>query len=286
MTITRAGELAPPGRSDVGIGHWVGAGWLRCGWDDARVSTRVQEAFSETLREAARELEATDAPLKEKHLAAVYRRALYARLRAAETGCAVDAAEHSVELKEWPGVGPVDLVVRTPIGDPLVFVEFKWGQGVLYNCVWDLAKMAVTVARGAAHRACLVAGAPDSDWADALGSELFETGAWTAADLLSRYRQHWEFWRTAVKTRPVLLPVEIQTANPAREALRVAGESWSLRAIDVDASPEDWLDVESGIKASRWVSHFTWEAGDVELLDPAEAEGILKEIDPGPRPPL
>jgi hypothetical protein len=45
--------------------------------------------------------------------------------------------------------------------------------------------------------------------------------------------------------------------------------------VEVAASPEDWVDVSSGIRVSRWLTHFTWQPGDLDFLTPAEAEAIL-----------
>jgi hypothetical protein len=89
--------------------------------------------------------------------------------------------------------------------------------------------MAVAVARGSAHKAYLVAGAPDSKWENALGSELFTSGEWSAGDLLERYRNHWDFWKEDVKTHPLALPHLIRTSAVASELLEISGESWSLR---------------------------------------------------------
>lgn len=68
------------------------------------------------------------------------------------------------------------------------------------------------------------------------------------------------------------------------EPLKGDGIPWNIRAVEVRASPEDWLDVGSGIKVSRWITHFTWHPGDVEFLTPEEAEKILGRdaIEPHP----
>ena len=49
--------------------------------------------------------------------------------------------------------GPVDLSLLDGDGSPAAFLELKWGAGTFNNCVWDLAKMAVVVARGLTPRA-------------------------------------------------------------------------------------------------------------------------------------
>jgi hypothetical protein len=77
-----------------------------------------------------------------------------------------------VKLADWPKVGPVDVAVMN--GDAVTALfELKWGAGNLYNCVWDLEKVAVALASGVAYRGFLVAGAPSQDWNTARGAELF-----------------------------------------------------------------------------------------------------------------
>jgi hypothetical protein len=106
----------------------------------------------------------------------------------------------SINVPDWPGVGPVDLSLLNADGSPAAFLELKWGAGTLYNCVWDLPKMAVALARGLAPCAYLVAGAPAAEWEGGEGSELFGSADWAASELLTRYAHLWKFWRKEVKT--------------------------------------------------------------------------------------
>lgn len=78
-----------------------------------------------------------------------------------------------------------------------------------------------------------------------------------------------------MKTRPRAIPTAIDTNLVSVELLVIGGEPWSLRTVEVKASPEDWLDIESGIMLSRWRTHFTWKVGDVDFLTEAEAREIL-----------
>lgn len=244
----------------------IGDNWL--------VPSRVELAVASALRDAAEQVTGSPA-LSEKQFRSCLREKLSSRLEQSQTACEVDEQEFAVSLKEWPGVGRVDLLIRDPLGDPYICLELKCGRGTLYNCAWDLAKTGVIVARGLAHRAYLVAAAPETDWHIEQGRELFETGQRTGKSLIDDYRKYWEFWKTEVKTRPKAIPTAIETTLVSDELLAIGGEPWILRTVEVKASPEDWLDIESGITLSRWRTHFTWKVGDVDFLTEAEAQEIL-----------
>jgi hypothetical protein len=81
------------------------------------------------------------------------------------------------------GGRPLDLSLLEGDGSPAAILELKWGAGKLYNCVWDLPKMAVALARRLAPRAYLVAGAPAADWDGGEGGELFGSATWAASEL-------------------------------------------------------------------------------------------------------
>jgi hypothetical protein len=148
-----------------------------------------------------------------------------------------------VRFAEWPGVGPVDVALIDDQGAAAAFLELKWGSGTLYNCVWDLPKMAVAVARQHSPRAYLVAGAPATEWENGDGSELFGTGEHSVAGLLVRYRKHWDFWKRDVKTHPVSLPAWIETRSVAAVEMQVRDHEWSLRGVEVSVAGSEWLDV-------------------------------------------
>ena len=144
---------------------------------------------------------------------------------------------HPVDFAEWqPKIGPVDVVVvaKDVLPSP-AFLELKWGEGTLYNCVWDAAKMAVAVADGHAARAFLVAGAPESDWTTPVadGAELFDGGTWPAPYLLATYAKWWKKWRVEVKTRPQSIPSQLETAVVASAQMVIADTPWRLRAVEV-----------------------------------------------------
>lgn len=134
--------------------------------------------LSDALKHVAVELEqlAQERKPTEADLQVALGRKLQAA--AAESGKSVVVSEQErLSLDGWPGVGPVDLTIR--LGEDSVaaaFVELKWGGGTLWNCVWDVAKLALAVRQGAARSGYLVAGAPTSEWEKPVrGAELFES---------------------------------------------------------------------------------------------------------------
>jgi hypothetical protein len=151
-----------------------------------------------------------------------------------------------VKFEEWPGVGPVDVALLGGDAQPTAFVELKWGSGNLYNCVWDLAKMGVAVARAHAPGAYLVAGAPGDEWRSAQGCELFESQTWNVPDLMTGYAKHWSFWKRDVKTHPLSLPATIETQAIATAATNVRGDAWELRCAAVVAEESGWIGVPDG----------------------------------------
>ncbi len=148
-----------------------------------------------------------------------------------------------VSFAEWPGVGPVDVALLDHQGAPATFLELKWGKGTLYNCIWDLPKMAVAVTRGHSRSAFLIAGAQASDWVDADGAELFDTARRRIFELFETYPKHWQSWKQDVKTHPVLLPTEVETVGVASVPLEVCAEDWQLRCVEVRAAGDEWWNV-------------------------------------------
>ena len=165
-------------------------------------------------------------------------------------------AEGEVDLKGWPGVGRVDLVIDASDGDPS-FVELKFGAGTLYNCAWDATKLALSLGEGATRNAYMVAGAPLSDWsASVLGSEFFggETGApemveWETAQVLERYESEFAFWREDLKTRPRRLPNRFDTTCFISAPMTIEDEPWELRWSAIDLTRTDgWIEIdENGV---------------------------------------
>jgi hypothetical protein len=128
--------------------------------------------------------------------------------------------------------------------EPVALIEAKLGGGSLWNCAWDLAKLAVCSAEGIAPYGALVAAASSWDWdGRARGVELFEPRSWELAAFLRRFAREFAFWRADVANWPRSLPAEWRTFDfePARFSL--AGEPWELRGVAVEAVEPELLRV-------------------------------------------
>jgi hypothetical protein len=146
-----------------GIG--VGLDWLPVGPAlRQQPSALVQAALAHTATAMAALSVALRSMLVERHLEGAFVLAL----NESATALGIDAAastQHRVKFAEWPGVGSVDvaLSIQGPNATTMELFELKWGAGTLYNCVWDLPKMALAVALSQCARAYLIAGAPEDD---------------------------------------------------------------------------------------------------------------------------
>lgn len=142
-----------------------------------------------------------------------------------------------------------------------VFIELKWGAGTLYNCIWDVAKMATCIVSGQCNVAYLIAGAPVGDWQDADGAELFGSGTTALVELYERYSQHWRKWAREVKTHPAFLPQLTCRTAIASAPLRVRATEWELRVVRISRATS----------TSSW-----WAVGPVEAsLGVADRQPVL-----------
>jgi len=213
------------------------------------------EAIAAAVRAAAPAMSALsgslDTDLVESELACVF---VLALRRTAGKPWKV-ATEYRVDFPDWqPTVGSVDVTLADrPTSEPHAFIELKWGAKTLYNCIWDLGKMATAVTGGHVPRSFLVAGAPEADWASAAGREVFHDRSWSTRDLFtSDYLPGWKTWWKQVQTRPQLLPAEMTTREMARAAMTICGSRWSLRVAEVTVTPDrGWVPVPTDCVSVR-----------------------------------
>jgi hypothetical protein len=193
------------------------------------------EALEPALRSAAAMLEsAHDGGVRERELEDALERALESGSGALWAGV---QRQRTVRPASWQGrVGPVDLVAVDGEHEPVVLIEAKLGGSALWNCAWDLAKLAVCSAEGIAPYGALVAAASSVDWeARGRGVELFEPRSWELSAFLRRYAREFSFWREDVANWPRFLPPEWRTFDSEPTRFSLAGEPWELRGIAVDA---------------------------------------------------
>jgi hypothetical protein len=201
----------------------------------ARLMIKVDE---QRRASASHRKHATEADLK----AAVHE-VLGAKAR--RSGLALRATELSISPKDWPRVGPVDVVLTAAgrAGTAEAFVELKWArEDKLWHCAWDLAKAALVSRVGLARRSLLFVGASHRERATRYGGLLRDEDR-TTAQFLRRYAD-------AIKPfcfrddghehprGPYRLPPHFLTAVVAEHPFRLRAEPWTLTLLDVLAPPE------------------------------------------------
>ena len=230
-----------------------------------RIVCAATEATGRAIQSAGASLRS---PFRESEMQRVFVHELRASLATVDLEVAPQEA-FKVVWPVWPGVGPVDVALVEPDGTRRAFLELKWGAGTLYNCIWDLAKMATAVTIPEAATAFLIAGAPDTDWAGADGAECFSSGTHSLVELFEQYPKHWRFWLNDVKTHPAHLPRLVSTTQVAAVPVEVRGEAWTIRCVNVAAAAD----------TGRW-----WTVGPVEeelgIRDrPAPSIGVPEGVD-------
>lgn len=205
----------------------------------------------------------TKSPFREKELQHVLVGALRMAVEATELNV-IPQPNFGVNFADWPGVGPVDVALVEDGRVGWAFLELKWGAGSLYNCIWDLAKMAAAVSGEKCGSAYLIAGAPAGEWAGSDGAEFFSSGTTRLVDLYERYPSHWRKWCKAVETHPRFLPHLIGRTALSAVPVSVGAEEWELRCLRVSPA----------VGSGKW-----WPVAPVE-----KALNICDRPDPDPEP--
>lgn len=173
-----------------------------------------------------------------------------AHLRPAAEAALADAAtelgltvtvkgEHPFQTVDWESRAGVDIGIRGLPQSAPVFCELKWGDGasVLGECVWDLAKMGLAVAKSACSAAVLLAGAPQRRWTQLglEGPELFdadrhELGHVRGPLYLEKY---WAAYAREGLPQPKRLPGAFETLPLRPEPMMLDDKTWELRCVEV-----------------------------------------------------
>ena len=195
----------------------------------------VDHLLEHSLREVAGDLTG----LRERHLSAGVSASLGAVLD-------VNVASNRIPLADWPSLGKsgTDFVAAARPGPARFVGELKWcqrGDDKVYEAIWDLFKMALTLRRPGIERAYLVTGAPASMWPRSFCGDLFDGGTFTVEELCARRfargsrRTAWDWLLEGGYDRyPLRMPAHITTTPVAEPAVvEAAGESWQVRAVAV-----------------------------------------------------
>ena len=191
--------------------------------------------------------------------------------------------QRHLKLESWHGsLGAADIAIEDASGPDLI--EAKWGSAALWNCAWDVAKLATAIAEGAARGGFLVAGASLADWeAGVEGSELFDTEPWSVEDLLHRYGRRFAFWRTDVENCPLKLADRWWVIAHRSAPLQVAGEEYVIRLAEVLVEDAALLPIAYAPQLATWTRGYP--ADEVVEVPPdqgpieADSQERVKSLD-------
>lgn len=203
------------------------------------------ELPEEVVAAAAMQLAKVEGPLLERHLEG----ALEAALGESHTV----HCQHSLKLDGWHGrLGPADIALTEP-GSAPALIECKWGGTALWNCAWDVVKLATAQAEGAATTGYLVAGAPTDTWgSEPEGSGLFQDRDWSLENFLARYARYFAFWREDIQNYPKRLPAAFRTDRAATVPLTQLGVAHEIRVARVTATDRTLLPVAYAPIVAAW----------------------------------
>jgi hypothetical protein len=228
----------------------------------------IPSILSDTNRRAARSLSDREPPIREvPEQQADCHAALVARLSDNPYGLAVRDTQLPVGkmlAPKFPGLGGVDLTIERE-GSPQTLIELKLGTDTLWNCAWDLAKLALALRQGIAERAFMVGGAPVARWdRERQGPELFAPYRWPTEVFLARYRNCFRLWQPP---QPKRLPSELRVEAIDRVEFESGGERWEMRVIEVVDDGVGWVEIGKDL-----VAHLV-PTGDAPIsLAPEESE--------------
>ena len=206
----------------------------------------LQAALRRTAEGMARHAATTPVTAlgEERHLRPAFAAALRGALDEALAGTGAEievAAAHPLGLEDWPS-GAGAAIALTPVasggarGRPAL-IELRWvgAAGSLADGVWDVSRLALAVALGAASAAFLVAGAPARSWRPPSdGLELFERGTLRLEHLRAApYRVRWVRWAQEGRPQPARLPTAVAVQPFATVPMTLAGDSWALRCVRI-----------------------------------------------------
>lgn len=155
-------------------------------------------------------------------------------------------AEARLGVPHWSqNLGGFDFVIVGRDGG-LVAGETKWADGNLYECLWDLLKLASASTMPRISAAVAVYGAPVKHWEQPVAcADLFDGGVFQTAKLLGSYATEWQKNLDGTKVRPDNLPIDFSVEPIAKIRTEVLGKEWEVRAVEV-TSDDAWTWLEDG----------------------------------------
>jgi len=148
-----------------------------------------------------------------------------------------DQGDGRTVLAGW-APGGLDLEISSTDGP--VWAELKWAKryGTLFNCLWDVAKLAAGLREGVAAEGFLVAGAPVAEWErNHPYKEFFRFSTHTGSSLFADHEKSWRGWYEENQdTYPKAIATPISTIPVGQAVGRDAtGEEWAIKVSRIVA---------------------------------------------------
>lgn len=172
--------------------------------------------------------------------------ALKACLHGSSSGLTARETQLSVGkalAEKFPGLGGVDLTIERD-GAPEALIELKLGKDKLWNCAWDLTKLALALRAGIAPRAFMVGAAPISSWKrERQGPDLFRRGRWATEAFMAQYRNCFRLWATS----PARLPSELEVREVHTVSFQSGDEDYEMRVVEVIDDSAGWVGIDDDL---------------------------------------
>jgi hypothetical protein len=122
------------------------------------------------------------------------------------------------------------------VGDDgsLALGETKWADGKLYECLWDIFKLASATTMPRVLAGFAVYGAPVKHWEKPVAcAELFASDSWLTTNVIETHPGAWKKNLGGTNARPTGLPLEFATNLIASYSTDVLGRAWEVRLLEV-----------------------------------------------------
>jgi hypothetical protein len=148
------------------------------------------------------------------------------------------AGSVELQLKHWPEVGPLDLLIDGTTG---VELQFCQSGDALAGIAWDIAKLATARAERRIEDGWIIAGAPTWHWQTRRpGVELIRERVYVGDELVEDYEDWWRLWCNEVTTRPRHLPQSFAVSTPDSVDARLGRVPFHFRFARVEVLRPTW----------------------------------------------
>jgi len=165
--------------------------------------------------------------------------------------------DRQLAVPGWdPQPGNVDVWARDHEDRPRLVVEAKLkSTNDIYECLWDMAKVASLTTLASVEAGYIVAGTTKHNWQKPIEcADMFEDGRHDLVGTIKRLESWWIKYILGDSTgRSRAVPGHVDITRIASAFPEINGQPWEIRAIRVTPVPEDpaqWAPFEDGRPAT------------------------------------